>query len=80
MIHVHQSMDPDTRQSKVFHKLLMSFHMQKKTLRLTSNHIFNQGSFFGEGWGAVGKWKAIWRIVPLKKILVTPLALSIIMK
>ena len=37
-------------------------------------------SFFGEGWGAVGKWKAIWRIVPLKKILVTPLALSIIIK
>ena len=33
-----------------------------------------------KGWGAVGKWKAIWRIVPLKKILVTPLALSIIIK
>ena len=38
------------------------------------------GVLFGEGWGAVGKWKAIWRIVPLKKILVTPLALSIIIK
>ena len=33
-----------------------------------------------KGWGAVGKWKAISRIVALKKILVTPLALSIIIK
>ena len=23
--------------------------------------------FFGQGWGAVGKWEAIWRIVALKK-------------
>ena len=39
---------------KVFHKLLMSFHMQKKTLGLECNQILNQGRFLGgrEGEGA----------------------------
>ena len=57
---------------KVFHKLLLSFHMQKKKLLgLQRNQIFNQGSFFvGEGWGC----KVIGRIVRTsEKILATPL-------
>ena len=38
---------------KVFQKLLMPFHMQKKILGLQRNEIFNQGSFFREAgeWG-----------------------------
>ena len=45
---------------KVFHKLLVSFHMQKKLLGLQRNQIFNQGKVFfgGRGWG-VG-WGAKW--------------------
>ena len=60
---------------KVFHKLLMPFHMQKKILGLQRNQIFNQGSFFsGSGGVGVGGCKAIWRIVPTsEKILATPL-------
>ena len=46
MIDVHQSMDPNT--DKVFHKLLMSFHMQKKNSE-AYNQMFNQGIFFGGG-------------------------------
>ena len=39
----------------IFHKLLMSFHMQKKTLGLERNQILNQGRFFvGRGGGGGG--------------------------
>ena len=43
---------------KVFHKLLMSFHMQKKTLGLERNQILNQGRFFWGGGGGGGGWGA----------------------
>ena len=39
------------KHEKVFHKLLMSFHMQKRFLGLQRNQIFNQGSFFREAGG-----------------------------
>ena len=42
---------------KVFHKLLMSFHMQKTFLGLQRNQIFNQGSFFFREAGGGGRWE-----------------------
>ena len=60
---------------KVFHTLLMSFHMQKKTLGLERNQILTQGRvLWGEGRGRGLGCKVIWRIVRTsEKILATPL-------
>ena len=59
---------------KVFHKLLKSFHMQKKLLHLQRYQIFYHGTFFFSFF--LGGCKAIWRIVRTsEKILATPLVL-----
>ena len=60
---------------KVFHTLLMSFHMQKKTLGLERNQILTQGRvLWGEGRERGLGCKVIWRIVRTsEKILATPL-------
>lgn len=65
-------MDPDTA-NKLFHKLLTSFHMQKRLLGQQRNQVCNQRilDFLG---GEGGGWKAIWRIMRIsEKILATPL-------
>ena len=63
MIDMHQS-GPNTR--KVFHKLLMSFHMQKKLLgaySVTKSLIKEVFLSLLLGGGGVGRGcKAIWRI------------------
>ena len=65
---------PNTR--KVFHKLLMSFRMQKETLRrLQRNQIFHQGSFLGGVVGGTAK-RFGELCVPLNEILATPLKWS----
>ena len=57
---------------KVFHKLLMSFHMQKKLLGQQRNQIFNQGIFFWGGGGG-GVESDLENCACLWKILATPL-------
>ena len=59
---------------KVFYKLLMSFHMQKKLMGLKSNQVFNQRRFFR--WGGGGGSKRFGELcVPLKKSWLRPCVL-----
>ena len=58
---------------EVSHKLLISFHMQKKQrLGLQRNQIFNQGIFCGGGVGRGGAKLFGELCVPLKKSWLRP--------
>ena len=78
MIDVDQSIWTQTPE-KVFHKLQMPFHMEKKTLKLATKPLIGSVFFFGGGGGSGDKCKAIWRIERTsEKILTTPLEIILI--